>query len=53
MPERVGRYTLNLPSRPGIIGYAAVVGKNEGEGPLGEEFDYIYENASAGEDSWE
>lgn len=53
MPERIGRYTLNLPSRPGVIGYAAVVGKNEGEGPLGEEFDYIYENAAAGENSWE
>ena len=38
MPVRQGRYTLYLPSQPGIIGYAAVVGKKEGEGPLAEKF---------------
>lgn len=53
MPIRQGRYTLDLPSAPGISGYAAVVGKKEGEGPLGREFDYIYEDAMAGEKSWE
>lgn len=53
MPVRQGRYTLCLPSQPSIIGYAAVVGKKEGEGPLAEKFDYIYEDGSAGEKSWE
>lgn len=53
MPVRQGRYTLMLPSAPGIAGYAAVVGKKEGEGPLAEEFDYIYEDGTAGEKSWE
>lgn len=53
MPVRQGRYTLLLPSAPRIEGYAAVVGKKESEGPLGEEFDYIYGDASAGEKSWE
>ncbi len=53
MPVRLGRYTLFLPSMPGIAGYAAVVGKKEGQGPLAQEFDYIYEDASAGEKSWE
>ena len=53
MPVRQGRYTLSLPSAPGISGYAAVVGKKEGEGPLGQGFDYIYEDAMAGEKSWE
>ena len=53
MPVRQGKYTLSLPSAPGISGYAAVVGKKEGEGPLGREFDYIYEDAMAGEKSWE
>ncbi len=53
MPVRQGRYTLTLPSAPGISGYAAVVGKKEGEGPLGQGFDYIYEDAMAGEQSWE
>ena len=42
-----------LPSSPGIAGYAAVVGKKEGQGPLGKKFDYIYEDAMAGEKSWE
>ena len=53
MPVRLGRYTLLLPSEPGILGYAAVAGKKEGEGPLGELFDYIYEESTAGEKSWE
>lgn len=53
MPERIGRYTLRLPSRPLISGYAAVVGKKEGEGPLSEEFDYIYSDTTMGEQSWE
>lgn len=53
MPVRLGRYTLLLPSMPGISGYAAVAGKKEGEGPLGSAFDYIYEDATAGEKSWE
>lgn len=53
MPVRQGRYTLMLPSAPGIAGYAAVVGKKEGEGPLSAEFDYIYEDGTAGEKSWE
>lgn len=53
MPVRQGKYTLMLPSLPGIAGYAAVVGKKEGEGPLAEEFDYIYDDGTAGEDSWE
>lgn len=53
MPVRLGRYTLLLPSMPGIAGYAAVAGKKEGEGPLGGAFDFIYEDGSAGESSWE
>lgn len=38
---------------PVIISHAAVVGKKEGEGPLRHEFDYIFEDSKAGEDSWE
>ncbi len=53
MPERIGKYTIGLSSMPAILGYAAVVGKKEGEGPLGNEFDYIYTDAAAGQDSWE
>lgn len=53
MPVRQGRYTLLLPSAPGIAGYAAVGGKKESEGPIGGELDYIYDDATAGEKSWE
>lgn len=53
MPERIGKYTIGLSSTPAILGFAAVVGKKEGEGPLGNEFDYIYADAAAGQDSWE
>ncbi|MCQ2476056.1 MAG: stage V sporulation protein AD [Clostridia bacterium] len=53
MPERIGKYTINLLSGPAILGYAAVAGKKEGEGPLGNEFDYIYNDAAAGQNSWE
>ncbi|MDR1892350.1 MAG: stage V sporulation protein AD [Oscillospiraceae bacterium] len=53
MTERVGRYTLRLRSRPAIAGYAAAVGKKEGEGPLAAEFDRIFEDNTLGEESWE
>ena len=44
MPVTQGKYTLMLPSMPGIAGYAAVAGKKEGEGPLANAFDYIYDD---------
>lgn len=53
MAVRQGRYTLNLPSRPSIIGNASVVGKTEGEGPLKAEFDHIYTDDTLGEISFE
>ncbi|MBQ7295135.1 MAG: hypothetical protein IJW86_02955 [Clostridia bacterium] len=52
MAQRIGK-TIILDSKPRIIGNAAVVGKKEGEGPLGSEFDEIYEDTTMGEDSWE
>ena len=33
--KRIGKYTIALEQTPKIIGYAAVVGKKEAEGPLG------------------
>ena len=53
MPIRTGRYVLTLPSGPVITGSAAVVGKKEGEGPLGQEFDHIFTDTTMGESSWE
>lgn len=53
MTKRVGKQTLYLPSTPAVLGYAAVAGKKEGEGPLRERFDYIGEDSYFGEKSWE
>jgi len=53
MPERCGEYTITLSNCPTILGYAAVGGKKEGEGPLGGQFDAIFEDTRLGEDTWE
>jgi len=53
MPKRCGQYTIALPSSPVILGYAAVGGKKEGEGPLGAYFDAIFEDTRLGKDTWE
>lgn len=45
--------TITLPTAPSIASYAAAVGKKEGEGPLGSCFDYISEDVTLGESSWE
>lgn len=52
MARRIGK-TVILDSKPRIIGNAAIVGKKEGEGPLGQEFDEIYEDTTMGEEAWE
>lgn len=53
MPERKGASTVTLSNRPTVVSYAAVVGKKEGEGPLGSCFDAVFEDTSLGEDTWE
>ncbi len=53
MPERIGHYTINLNSTPSIIGYGAVVGKKEAEGPLGQCFDKTCSDAFFGEKTFE
>lgn len=53
MPERKGQYTVLLSNRPVILGSAAVVGKKEGEGPLGACFDKIFEDTTLGTKTWE
>ena len=53
MKKRIGKQTLALPSSPGVEGFAAVVGRKEGEGPLGDCFDAISEDSYFGEESWE
>lgn len=53
MSSRVGKYTLSLSSKPAVLGYAAVVGKKESEGPLSEYYDECHKDTTLGETSWE
>lgn len=53
MPKRIGKYTIMLPSRPSVVGNAGVVGKKEGEGPLKNEFDKIFDDEFLGKDTFE
>ncbi|MDR3551847.1 MAG: stage V sporulation protein AD [Clostridia bacterium] len=52
MAQRIGRYTIGL-GNTAVKGYASVVGKKEGEGPLAAGFDYISEDTAFGEKTWE
>ena len=51
LPEKIGRQTVKLKESPVIIASAGVVGKKEGDGPLKNEFDLIFEDGRMGEDS--
>ncbi len=53
MKKRMGSRTVRLEHPPVLRGWAAVVGKKEGEGPLKDGFDQILEDAYFGEQSWE
>ena len=53
MAKRLGKGTVELQSKPYIIANAASVGKKEGQGPLGNEFDEVFEDSTLGEDTWE
>lgn len=50
--KKIGK-TYIFESAPLIIGSAGVVGKKEGEGPLGDDFDMIFEDTTMGQDSFE
>lgn len=51
--KRVGKYTIQFEQNPSILSSASVGCKKEFEGPLGEHFDYCFDDSYAGEDSWE
>ena len=53
MPERRGKNTIVFSHGPTVLGRGAVVGKKEGEGPLGQEFDAVFADARLGEKTWE
>lgn len=50
--KKVGK-TYIFESAPLIVGSAGVVGKKEGEGPLGDDFDMIFEDTTMGQESFE
>lgn len=52
MAKRTGK-TIITDKKPVFLSSAAVVGKKEGEGPLGKEFDKIFEDTTLGQDCWE
>ena len=51
--KRIGKRTIELVSRPSLIGFASVAGKKESQGPLACSFDYAAVDTSFGEKSWE
>ncbi len=53
MPTRIGKYTIQLQTNPSVLGFAAVVGKKESEGPYGKFYDQCHTDTSLGESSWE
>ncbi len=53
MAKRQGKRTILFDRPPVILGQAAVVGKREGEGPLGDLFDEVHDDNLIEEGSWE
>ncbi len=49
----VGYQTWQFEHKPVIRSSAAIVGPDEGEGPLGNEFDIVHEELLLGQKSWE
>lgn len=48
-----GKQSLDFDKPVYILSSASIVGKKEGDGPLGSCFDMIVEDATVGQDSWE
>lgn len=53
MPQRIGKDTIFLPSRPRILGHAALGGKKEAQGPLSACFDQTFDDTRMGMKTWE
>ena len=51
--KKLGKQTVAFANPPSIAGHANVVGKKEGEGPLASSFDFISEDDTFGESTWE
>lgn len=53
MDQYRGKQSIVFEKAPHILAAASVVGKKEGEGPLGKSFDIVVEDPMFGGDSWE
>lgn len=53
MAKRIGKYTIELESKPKIISSFSVVGKKEGAGPFKNYFDHILQDDRFGEKTYE
>jgi len=53
MSKRIGERTVVLNNRPGVAGYASVVGQKEFAGPYGRRFDQIIDDELNGQNSFE
>jgi stage V sporulation protein AD len=53
MSKRVGKQTIETPSKPRIIATCSMVGPKEGQGPLRDYFDIILEDDLNGKDTYE
>ena len=53
MNQRVGRSSIRLAQPVCVIAGASIVGKKEGEGPLGTLFDMVGEDDLFGCKTWE
>ncbi|MFD1773409.1 stage V sporulation protein AD [Paenibacillus rhizophilus] len=51
--KQLGKQTWQFTSRPAILGASAVVGPEEGEGPLASDFDFVYDSLKMDESTWE
>ena len=53
-PARLtGSASMSFQNPVYVVSCASVVGKKEGEGPLGSKFDLVCEEPMFGEDTWE
>ena len=53
MKNHRGKRTLLFPDAPRVTAAASIVSETEGRGPLGERFDYVLQDDTWGEDSFE
>lgn len=53
MALMMGQQSIQFEKGPHIISAASIVGKKEGDGPLGKHFDLVCEDPMFGEDNWE